>query len=154
MLCDEKQCDVILSDNRFSTCERELGAGTFNTGVGTAKNIPVDSLDAFKIGLYCLQEGETEIDFDDDPTTYLTGDIELLPGGGILRTGEDSYSNVSVPEIKDVASKSISINDKSINLNGEYRGVDLQDGSRQVRVVTNVYHICCQRSKYAKLSLC
>jgi len=134
LLCDEEQCDVILADPRFSTCERELGAGTFNTGVGIAKNVPVDSLDDFKIAFYCLQEDETVIDFDADPTTYLTGNIELLPGGGIRRTGPGfSYSKSSVPEIKDTASKSISINDKSINLNGQYRGIDIQDGSLQVR---------------------
>jgi len=134
LLCNEKLCDVTLGDSRFSTCERELGAGTFNTGVGIAKNVPVDSLDDFKIALYCLQEGETVIDLDDDPTTYLTGDIELLPGGGIRRTGPGfSYSKSSVPEIKDAASKST--NDKSINLNGQYRGIDLQDGSRQVRSI-------------------
>ena len=136
LLCDEKHCDFFLTDPRFSTCEQELGAGTFNTGVGIAKSVPVDSLDDFKIALYCLQEGETEIDFDDDPTTYLTGNIELLPGGGIRRTGPGfSYSKTSVPEIKDTASKSISINDKSINLNGQYRGIDLQDGSGQVRSI-------------------
>jgi hypothetical protein len=93
-------CDITLQDARFSTCDQFV-PGT-NGGVGIANEIPQNSIDDFKIDLYCLQPDEIEIDFSNDPTATLTGDIEILQDGSLRRTGPGFfYSKVSLPEIKD-----------------------------------------------------
>lgn len=139
IVCDDDEdkdegglCNITLYDARFSTCEK-IVPGT-NGGVGIANDIPKDSIDNFFFKLYCLQPGETVIDFTNDPTATLPGNIDILQDGSLRRTVPDFfYSKTSLPEIKDVSSDEVTdINDESFNPNGSYRGNDLEDGSVQV----------------------
>ena len=82
-----------------------------------------------------MQPGETEINFSKDPTTTLLGNIEVLEDGSLRRTGPGFfYNKVSLPEIKDVSNDDevANIDDETFDPNGNYRGVDLEDGSFQV----------------------
>ena len=139
IVCDDDEdkdegvlCNITLRDARFSTCD-QIVPGT-NGGVAIANGVPRDSIDNFQFKLYCLQPGETEIDYNKDPTTYLPGDIEVLQDGSLRRTGPGFfYPKVSLPEIKDVSSDEVpNIDDETFDPNGRYRGVDLADGSIQV----------------------
>ena len=125
-------CDITLQDARFSTCD-QIVQGT-NIGVAIASGVPQESIDNFQFKLYCLQPGETVIDYTKDPTTYLPGDIEILGDGSLRRTVPGFfYPKVSLPEIKDVSSDEVAnIDDEIFDPNGSYRGVDLEDGSLQV----------------------
>lgn len=124
---DKGVCDIILADNRFSTCDL-INPGT-NDGIGIANSIPIDSIGDFTIDLYCLEPGETEIDFSKKPSTTLRGDMEILADGGIHRKGAGFfYPQVSIPEITDMTREVVNINDKSVNINGRYRGIDLIGG--------------------------
>ena len=140
IVCDDDEdkdeggiCNITLQDARFSTCD-QIVPGT-NGGVAIANGIPIDSINDFKFDLYCLQPGETVIDYNKDPTTTLPGDIEVLPDGSLRRTVPGFfYSKVSLPEIKDVSNDEevANIDDETFDPNGNYRGVDLEDGSFQV----------------------
>lgn len=124
---DKGVCDITLADNRFSTCDL-INPGT-NDGIGIANSIPIDSIGDFSIDLYCLEPGETEIDFSKKPSTTLRGDMEILADGGIRRKGAGFfYPQVSIPEITDMTREVVNINDKSVNINGRYRGMDLIGG--------------------------
>ncbi|KAL7455667.1 hypothetical protein ACHAWC_007212 [Mediolabrus comicus] len=125
-------CNITLRDSRFSACDL-LVPYSSDHGVGIAKDIPKDSIGNFQFELYCLKPGETEIDFNSDPTTTLPGDIEILPDGSLRRTGPDFfYAKVSLPEIKDENGDEVpDIDDEKFNPNGSYRGLDLRDGSVQ-----------------------
>ena len=138
IVCDDEDkdeggiCNITLQDSRFSTCD-QIVRGT-NNGVGIANSIPQDSIDNFQFDLYCLQPGETEINFSNGPTATLPGNIDVLPDGSLRRTVPGFfYNKVSLPEIKDVSSDEVAnIDDETFNPNGRYPGVDLREGSIQV----------------------
>jgi len=141
IFCNEGVCDVTLKDARFSTCDK-IVPGT-NGGVGIAKGIPQGSIGKFTIDLYCLEQDEIVIDFSKGPTTTLQGDIEILPEGGLRRTGPRFfYAKTTVPKIKDATSKDVDVNDKSVNINGKFRGIDLDDGSIQDLRFVCTLHSC------------
>mmetsp|Transcript_26342 Transcript_26342/g.30099 ORF Transcript_26342/g.30099 Transcript_26342/m.30099 type:complete len:402 (-) Transcript_26342:185-1390(-) len=82
--CNDGMCDVKLGDNGFSTCSSITG-NPFYGGIAMARNVPEESLDNFKLDLYCLGVGETQ--FGNTPTTTLTGNMIVLKDGIISRTG-------------------------------------------------------------------
>jgi len=139
IVCDDNEdkdeggiCNITLFDSWFSTCD-QIVPGT-NGGVAIKNDIPQNSIGNFKFDLYCLQPGETVIDYTKGPTTTLPGNIDILQDGNLRRTVPDFfYSKVSLPEIKDESSKEVpDINDETFNPNGSFLGVDLDDGSIQV----------------------
>ena len=134
LLCDEveKTCDITLRDSRFSTCEQILGTGSFFGGVGIAKGVPIKSLDEFSIELFCVENKGGTVDFTKQPTTTLTGDIEILPNGQLRRTGPGFfYSTISV--FAENGKKTFGdIDDLGYNVNGKFVGNDVSDGSQEV----------------------
>ena len=139
LLCDEveKTCDITLRDSRFSTCEQILGTGSFFGGVGIAKGVPVKSLDDFSIELFCVENKGGTVDFTKQPTTTLTGDIEILPNGQLRRTGPGFfYSSISV--FAENGKKTFGdIDDLGYNVNGQFVGIDVSDGSQEVSMTRN-----------------
>ena len=141
LLCDEveKTCDLTLRDSRFSTCEQILGTGSFFGGVGIAKGVPIKSLDDFSIKLFCVENKGGTVDFTKQPTTTLTGDIEILPNGQLRRTGPGFfYSTISV--FAENGKKTFGdIDDLGYNVNGKFVGNDVSDGSQEVSMARNFY---------------
>ena len=134
LLCDEdeKTCDVTLRDSRFSTCEQKLGTGTFFGGVGIAKGVPVTSLRDFQIELFCVENKGGSIDFTEEPTTTLTGDLEFLPNGQLRRTGPGFFYSKLTVFTENGKKTSGDIDDLGYNVNGKFVGVDVSDGSQQL----------------------
>ena len=89
LLCGDKACDVTLSDQRFSTCEQETGNDfDFYGGVGYSADVPINSIGNFRLGLYGATSAGGTIDLErDEPTTMLTGNIDVLSNNQLLRTG-------------------------------------------------------------------
>jgi len=124
IFCTDDLCDIVLSDIAFSTCI-EITGNAYYGGVGIAKDVAKDSLDNFKIGLFCLERGQFEINPDTDtPLTTLTGDFSFLEDGIIRRSATGfSYFQIS-PNTDNTREGSIS--------NGQYFGIDTEDGSSQL----------------------
>ena len=59
LLCDDKVCEVTLSDSRFSTCEVETEK-PFYGGIGYSAGVPINSLGDFRLGLYCTADTPDE----------------------------------------------------------------------------------------------
>jgi len=126
LFCNEDDlCDITLLDPIFSTCFPSVG-GLYG-GIATAKNIPIDELDNFKLTLYCLDEDDIEINYEDEPSAVLTGNMVFPPEGGLFRNGPGFYYyKLSDPEI------SRDDNDAVVgDINGEYSGIDFEDGTGQ-----------------------
>ena len=119
-----KACHVPLSDRSFSTCQAITG-NPFFTGVGLAKNVPRDSLDDFDIELYCLAEGQLEIDPSQEPTGTLEGNLELDRVGILRRPGpEVTYLKIS----PDDTAEAVSVYK---DFTTPFSGTDTEDGSIQ-----------------------
>jgi len=124
MYCENGLCNVRLNDIVFTTCIEVTGNSYFG-GVAIADGIPEDSLDNFDLDLYCLQKGKLEIDLDKDtPVTTLKGDMNFLEKGVIRRTstGFTYFSNFR---------GDLSADKPSVPHNGNYYGLDTEDGSSQ-----------------------
>lgn len=153
LLCDEDSCDILLRDVSFSTCFEITGGGFFGLGIAVAKDVPQDELDNFVLPLYCKAQDELEIDFNKDPDAFLTGNIVILPEGGLFRSGPGFYYyKVSDPSIKNLTSKKPKNKhkgkknhevDQLVDINGIYRGADTEDGSGQwLTIFCNRYESC------------
>jgi len=124
MYCENGLCNVRLDDIVFTTCV-EVTGNSYLGGVAIADGIPEDSLDNFDLDLYCLQKGKLEIDLDKDtPVTTLKGDLIFLEKGVIRRTstGFTYFSNFR---------GDLSADKPSVPHNGNYYGLDTEDGSTQ-----------------------
>jgi len=113
----------------FTTCIEVTGNAYFG-GVAIADGIPEDSLDDFNLFLYCLQEGQLEIDFNTDtPVTTLKGNMISLEDGVIRRTGTGFtyFSNYR---------GDLSVDKPSVPKSGSYTGTDTEDGANQIM---NIY---------------
>jgi len=133
LVCDDDNngvCNVSLRDTIFSTCAALNPEAKFVSGVALARDVPKDLLDNFKFDLYCLDEGQTEIDYTKPRTTTLTGNIKVSSDGRITRTGPGfTYTPISSEIIKDIQGDKLDINDSVYNINGSYEGTDIRDGS-------------------------
>jgi len=60
----------------------------FYGGIGYSAGVPINSLGNFRLGLYCTTSADGSIDLErDEPTTMLTGNIDVLSNNQLLRTG-------------------------------------------------------------------
>lgn len=144
VLCGDETCDITLQDSRFSTCEQVLGAGEFFGGVAVARDVPADSLDDFSLELYCIEESGGSIDFTKSPSSILTGDVQVLPNGQLIRTGPGFFYTMQsfIKTEEDGAMIEVEagdIDDVGYNINGDYTSVDMSDGSAEVRSLSLPY---------------
>jgi len=118
IFCQEGICDITLLDLKFTTCTLLSGGDNYFGGIAFARGISEDSLDAFDLNLYCLAEGDLEIDIDnDEPIANLKGDLLFLEDGTVRRTGTGFLYFNTLKE------------NSSTSLNGSYSGSDTEDGS-------------------------
>jgi len=128
IFCEDGLCDITVEDFVFTTCILITGSNYFG-GVAIARDVPENSLDNFDLNLYCLAEGQLEIDVDvDTPLTTLRGDLIGLEDGIIRRTGTGfTYFKFNGGDL--------SADEPIYPQTGLYQGTDKEDGTSQILTI-------------------
>merc|ERR1711957_735061 len=126
-------------DASFSTCINNIAGDIYLGGLAIARNIPQDSLDNFKLDLYCIDDIyqlSIGIDYNADPVASLDGSMLFLEDGIIRRTGTNFvYFNRFRGD--NLGGSSGKVNKAMTISNGKYRGAIYLDGSED-----NVFPTC------------
>eukprot|EP00588_Corethron_pennatum_P029921 CAMPEP_0194323868 /NCGR_PEP_ID=MMETSP0171-20130528/26010_1 /TAXON_ID=218684 /ORGANISM="Corethron pennatum, Strain L29A3" /LENGTH=604 /DNA_ID=CAMNT_0039082611 /DNA_START=46 /DNA_END=1860 /DNA_ORIENTATION=- len=144
LACAGGLCDITLQDASFSTCINNIAGDIYLGGLAIAQNIPQDSLDNFKLDLYCvddISQLSKGIDYNAAPVASLDGSMLFLEDGIIRRTGPNfMYSNIfwgdKLGGSSDKANKAMTIS------NGKYRGIRYLDGGEDEVFTTCADRIC------------
>jgi len=140
IVCAGGLCDINLQDASFSTCIDNIAGDIYLGGLGIARKVPQDSLDSFKLDLYCIDDIfqlSQGIDYNADPAASLDGSMLFLEDGIVRRTGLNfMYFNTFWGDSSGKANKPTSIS------NGKYVGTKYLDGGVNVVFPTCVNGIC------------
>jgi hypothetical protein len=97
LLCIKGLCDITLQDVSFSTCINFTTADIYLGGLAIARNIPQESLNNFKLDLYCVTDPRQiflGINYT-LPTTTLNGSMVFIDDGIVSRTAKNfTYFNL------------------------------------------------------------